>query len=94
MVLEMIKFGNILNGRPAGREGALRVKQIVNGSGNGENIIIDFADVELLTPSYADEFIKGIKEFYPNKKIEARGYENNPVIKETLLTLKLVSTTV
>lgn len=88
MILEMKKFGNILNSRPAGREAVLRVKQIVNGS--KEDIILDFAEVEILTPSYADEFVTGIKKLYPDKKITIKGFVDNQVIKETLTALNFL----
>lgn len=90
MILEMKKFGKILNSRPAASEAVLRVKQIVNGSTDKE-IILDFNDVEVLTPSFADQFIKGVKEIYPNKDIKIQGIEENSSIKEVLESLKLVS---
>lgn len=87
MVLQMIKFGKILNSRPAGREAVLRVKQIINGSNDDKDIVLDFSSVELLTPSFADEFISGLKDLYKNKTVKLQGFENNPVIKDTLFAL-------
>lgn len=91
MILQMVKFGNILNSRPAGREAVLRAKQIVNGSNNPEGIVLDFSGVEVLTPSFADEFVKGLKEIYQDKKIAFEGIANNPVIKDTLRALGFTS---
>lgn len=91
MVLQMIKFGNILNSRPAGREAVLRAKQIINGSNEPEGIILDFSGVEVLTPSFADEFVKGLKEIYSDKKITFEGITNNSVINDTLKALGLIS---
>ncbi|MFA6106277.1 MAG: DUF4325 domain-containing protein [Patescibacteria group bacterium] len=82
MTIQMIKFGEILNSRTAAREAVLRVKQIVNGS--PEDIILDFSKVTLLTPSFADEIIKGIKEYYPDKKITYSGTEHNEALVSTL----------
>lgn len=90
MLLEMKKFGNVLNSRPAGSEAVLRAKQIINGSNDPEGIVLDFSGVEILTPSFADEFIKGLKEIYKDKPIKIQGYENNIVIKETLETLGFI----
>lgn len=90
MILEMKKFGNVLNSRPAGREAVLRAKQIINGSSNPEGVAMDFSGVEILTPSFADEFIKGLKEMYKDKTIKIQGYENNLVIKETLKALGFI----
>ena len=89
MMLQMVKFGNILNSRPAGREAALRAKQIINGS-NGEGIILDFSNVEVLTPSFADEFVTGLKEIYKDRNIKLQGFETNQVIRDTLIALKLI----
>lgn len=91
MILQMVKFGNILNSRPAGREAVLRAKQIINGSNDPEDIVLDFSGVEVLTPSFADEFVKGLKEIYQDKKIVFEGITNNPVIKDTLTALKFIS---
>lgn len=87
MTLQMIKFGNILNSRPAGQEALLRAKQIINGSNDPEGIILDFSGVEVLTPSFADQFITGLKELYKNKAMKLQAFENNPVLKDTLSTL-------
>lgn len=89
MTLQMIKFGNILNSRPAGRDAALRAKQIVNGS-NEDGITLDFSSVEVLTPSFADQFITDLKGFYVDKNINILGFESNVVIKDTLIALKLI----
>ncbi len=87
MILQMIKFGTILNSRPAGREAVLRAKQIINGSDDPEGVILDFSGVEVLTPSFADEFITGLKHLYQDKTIKLQGFEDKPVIKDTLSAL-------
>ncbi len=66
----MQKFGTVLNGRPTGREALLRLRQIINGSADKENIVLDFSGVEVLTPSYADELLKGLRDHYGKEKIE------------------------
>lgn len=88
MTIQMIKFGEILNSRTAAREAVLRVKQIVNGS--PENIVMDFSRVILLTPSFADEIIKGIKEAYPDKEINYSGIEDNEAIRNTLRGIEAI----
>lgn len=77
----MIKFGNLLNGRPAAREVFLRLKQIINGS--REDIVLDFAGVEILTPSFADELLHLLRDNYGNKKIKTENVET-AVVRETL----------
>ncbi|OGC92767.1 hypothetical protein A2876_00205 [Candidatus Amesbacteria bacterium RIFCSPHIGHO2_01_FULL_48_32b] len=90
MILEMKKFGKILNSRPAGREAALRAKQIINGTTDLKLIVLDMTEVDVLTPSFADEFYNGIKEYYPNCEIQISGYESNQTIKDTLVALKII----
>lgn len=90
MILEMKKFGKILNSRSNAREAVLRARQIINGSQNIDKIILDFGEVKILTPSFADEFIKRTKKLYPQKEVLIQGIEENPVIKDTLETLNLL----
>lgn len=85
----MIKFGNVLNSRPAGREAVLRAKQILNGFTDSE-VQLDFSSVEVLTPSFADEFIKGLKNEYLDKKVTYMEFKKNVVIKETLALLGFI----
>lgn len=87
----MVKFGNILNSRPAGREAVLRAKQIINGSNDAGGIVLDFSAVEILTPSFADEFVKGLKEIYKDKDIKFEGLASNSVIKDTLKALGFIT---
>jgi hypothetical protein len=50
-----------------------------------DDIILDFSEVKVLTPSWADEFITGIKSQYQN----ALHYINteNPSVKASLKTV-------
>lgn len=90
MILEMKKFGKILNSRSDGREAILRARQIINGSQNFNKIVVDFSEVEIMSPSFADEFMNGLKKQYENKEIKIEGIEKNPVIKDTLKKLRLL----
>jgi len=51
---------------PAGREAFLMAKAYVFKEINNDEIILDFNDVKVLAPSWADEFITGIKSEYHN----------------------------
>lgn len=86
IVLEMKKFGKILNSRPAGQEALMRARQLINGS-DENTIILDLTSIDVLTPSFADEFINGLKNQYTTKKVEIRGIESNLLIQETLKAL-------
>lgn len=90
MVIEMEKFGEVLNGRPAGREAVLRVKQILNGIVSFDEITLDVKKVELLTPSFGDEFFAGLKDLYPKTRIKILGLENNAVLEDTLKALGIL----
>lgn len=62
------KFGEFLVSRPAGRDAFLMAKSYVFNSLKGdEPINLDFSNVKVLTPSWADEFITGIKNSCNNK---------------------------
>ncbi len=54
--------------RPAGKEAFLMAKAYVfNSLTKTEDITLDFENVKVLTPSWADEFITGLKNNYSNK---------------------------
>lgn len=90
MKIEMKKFGIILNSRPAGREAFLRTVQIVNGSLDSEEIILDFLGVEILTPSFADEFLHLLKDKYVGRVIKLENTESSTV-KEILKSIEVES---
>jgi len=71
--------------RPAGREAFLMAKAYVFKEINNDEIILDFNDVKVLAPSWADEFITGIKLEYKNtlKYINT----DNPSVKASLNTV-------
>lgn len=83
MRVTMSKFGVLLNSRPAGREAALRLFQIVNGSGKKEDVVLDFSGVEVLTPSFADEFLHKVKEKYGTDKVKIENTDTK-VVREAI----------
>ena len=65
MIVKISNFGDILMSRPAGREAFLMAKAYVfKDIQKTDDIILDFDDVKVLAPSWADEFITGIKSEY------------------------------
>jgi len=86
MIVKISNFGDILMSRPAGREAFLMAKAYVFKGISNDEIILDFNDVKVLAPSWADEFITGIKTEYKN----ALQYINtdNPSVKATLNTVE------
>lgn len=67
MLIELKKFGDILTSREAGREALSAFLPTLNSLDKNEEITIDFQGVSVLTPSWADEFIRPILEKYANK---------------------------
>ena len=86
MVIPISNFGDVLMSRPAGREAFLMAKAYVfKEIKETDDIILDFDGVKVLAPSWADEFISGIKSEYSN----SLQYVNteNPSVRATLKTV-------
>ena len=57
MILDMANFGNMLMSRTSGREDLLKAEAYIFSEIKDEEIILDFKNVKVLAPSWADEFI-------------------------------------
>ncbi|MBD3366043.1 DUF4325 domain-containing protein [candidate division WWE3 bacterium] len=90
VTIKLRKFGKILNSRPFGAEAALRAKQIIEQKDERDSTILDFKEVEVMSPSFIDEFVKKLKEQYPQMKIDFIGYKDKPVIRDLLEELELI----
>jgi len=88
MIIQLKKFGAVLNSRPSGREAHLAFKPSLLQKKEGEKIIIDFQGVEVLSPSWADEFISLVVKKYGDEIVE---FENttNASVQATLEILGL-----
>jgi hypothetical protein len=68
MNIEISNFGENLLNRPTGRESFLMAKAyILKNITPSEEIILDFDKIKVMTPSWLDEFIAGIKSQYNNR---------------------------
>jgi len=86
MKIELNKFGEMLISRPAGREAFLALSAyITRDVDKKEPIIIDFAKVKVLTPSWADEVITKLAEQFANITLINT---NNSSVQATLKTLR------
>ena len=86
MTVKIINFGDILMSRPSGREAFLMAKAYVfKGIEQNDTIILDFDDVKVLAPSWADEFITGIKSEFSNP-VQCINTEN-PSVNASLKTV-------
>jgi hypothetical protein len=67
MEINVSNFGDVLMSRPAGREAFLMAKAYVfRELKTDETIVLNFDKVKVLAPSWADEFISGLKKEYAN----------------------------
>jgi hypothetical protein len=86
MTVQISNFGDVLMSRPAGKEAFLMARAYVfKDMKNGEEIVLDFNEVKVMTPSWLDEFITGVKQNYG---VTLR-YENteNPSVAASLKTV-------
>lgn len=86
MKIEIKKFGKLLISRPAGKEAFAAAKAYLLKDLTDQEIILDFDGVDVLSPSWADEFISGLKDLYRNAKITYLD-GGNPSVKATLKIL-------
>ncbi len=87
MVLDVHNFGDVLMSRPAGKEAfAMAKAYIIKPLNENETISLDFKNVKVLAPSWADEFVTNLKKEYKNP-IEFLNTENESVSQ----SLKYVS---
>jgi hypothetical protein len=68
MRLNIERFGKILISRPAGKEAYLSAKAYILPD-ELDGIDLDFLNVNVLTPSWLDNFIIGLRQDYPGIKI-------------------------
>lgn len=86
MIIQIKKFGTTLVSRPSGKEAWLAFQPVLKDITKNEEIIVDFADVFVLTPSWADEFLTPLRS--QSKERVKLINTNNPSIKATLNILK------
>jgi len=69
MRIEIKKFGEILTSRSEGREAYLVSRAYLKPTKNDEPVELDFEGVKVLTPSWADEFISGLRSEYGKRLV-------------------------
>ncbi|EKE05830.1 MAG: hypothetical protein ACD_19C00176G0052 [uncultured bacterium] len=88
MVIYLNKFGTTLISRPAGKEAFLAFNSTLRDVKADEKIEIDFDGVEVLTPSWADEFLTPIFKSYMDR-VNLVNTQNSSVV-ESLKILNLI----
>ncbi len=82
MKIEIRKFGEILTSRPSGREAFLAARAYLRPAKEGEFLELDFTGVKVMGPSWADEFVSGLKSEFGNRVRYLPS--NNPSVIESL----------
>jgi len=86
MKIEIKKFGDKLVSRPAGREAFLALESyFLKDLKEDELMEIDFAEVKVLTPPWADEVVTKIAARFKNVKLLNT---DNVTVQATLKTLR------
>lgn len=86
MSLELKKFGTVLISRPAGKEAYLAAKAYSLPRDKSDKIEVSFDGVEVLAPSWADEFITPLLEEFPGRIVLLPS--DNASVKATLAIIK------
>lgn len=82
MIIELKKFGTMLVSRPSGKEAWLAFQPTLANISEGEDVIVDFEGVLVLTPSWTDEFLTPLTLRFDDR-VKLRNTDNAS-IKATL----------
>ena len=86
MLIELKKFGTTLTSRDDGREALAAFLPSLKNLPAAELVEISFDGVNTLAPSWADEFLSGLRQlFWGRLKLRP---SNNPSVKATLKLLE------
>jgi len=85
MIIQLKKFGITLVSRPSGKEAWLAFQPVLKEISSEEEIIVDFADVVVLTPSWADEFLTPLYSRF-NRRVKLVNADN-PSVQASLAIL-------
>lgn len=69
MIIELKKFGTTLVSRPSGKEAWLAFQPTLTAVSENEDVIVDFTDVAVLAPSWADEFLMPLRQRFGKRVI-------------------------
>ena len=85
MTISLKKFGITLVSRPSGKEAWLAFQPVLNEISPDEEIVVDFGEVVVLTPSWADEFLTPLYKRF-NNRVKLHNIDN-PSVTATLQIL-------
>jgi|SRR3989338_7015608 len=90
MRVELIKFGNILISRQAGKEAFAAFQSSLKSISPDETLEIDFSGVITFTPSWGDEFLTPLQNQFKDKMI-LTNISSNPSVIESLKIIEQIS---
>ena len=85
ITIQLKKFGTTLVSRPSGKEAWLAFQPMIDKIDKNEEIVVNFEDVIVLTPSWADEFLTPLNDRF-GKQVRLQNTDNHSV-KATLSIL-------
>ncbi len=88
MKIELIKFGNILSSRPAGKDAYSGFSSEISKITKDEVVEVDFSNITSFAPSWGDEFLSPLLNRF-NDRLILTNTENSSVT----LTLELLEET-
>ena len=86
MQIFISKFGRVLTSRQSGKEAYEAFTPTLDRIPDGEEVIVDFENVNTLTPSWADEFLTPLEQRF-GKRLRCLP-SDNPSVVLTLQTLE------
>ncbi len=86
MIIQLNKFGTTLVSRPSGKEAWLAFQSSLTIISDNEDVIVDFEGVEVLTPSWTDEFLTPLRNRF-NERVKLIN-TNNASVAATLAILE------
>ena len=90
MKLELQKFGKVLTSRSSGKEAYLAAKAYSLPTDTEDSIEVDFEGVQVLAPSWADEFITPLLRDFSKRVVFLPS--NNSSVRATLDFLRTILT--
>ncbi len=88
MNIHIKKFGTVLISRPTGKEAWLAYQPVLNEKDSVGKIVVDFGGVEVLAPSWADEFLTPLCAKYKDRVVLKN--TQNPSVEATLKILSII----
>lgn len=87
MYIKVKSFGDFLVSRPEGRDAALVLRHQFLDKHQATSLELDFEGVNLLTPSWIDEFLQEAVKTIPKNKITFVNSEQNSSVQLSLETV-------